>query len=254
MRRNAFTLIELLVVVAIIALLLAILLPSLNRARQSARQTVCLSNLRSMELAHQVYLTEWNGWMVDVGYAHGSSIGLKEEFSFIHTLQEHYGQPLLRKSPIDDSPHWSSEMGGEGRPVPGRSPEDYPYRVTSYGVNNVVTPSNSPFNPAAGRRYDYGRIDRIPRPAATAHFVFMAKEGPFAGSDHTHVEGWEAVPDIVVPRVAANEIEINVAGGPEKSYEGISHYSFLDGHAAAVRFDGMWRSREDNRFWPESAY
>lgn len=54
-RRGGFTLIELLVVVAIIALLISILLPSLSRAREQARRTVCLANLRSFGQASLIY-------------------------------------------------------------------------------------------------------------------------------------------------------------------------------------------------------
>ncbi len=54
-RRNAFTLIELLVVIAIIALLVSILMPSLQKAKDMAKDVVCSSNLRSLTLALHMY-------------------------------------------------------------------------------------------------------------------------------------------------------------------------------------------------------
>lgn len=58
-----FTLIELLVVVAIIALLISILLPSLQRAKASARQLYCLSNLRSVGEAANLYGADNNDFL-----------------------------------------------------------------------------------------------------------------------------------------------------------------------------------------------
>ncbi len=56
--RRGFTLIEVLVVVAIIALLIAILLPSLSKARDQARTTLCLNNLKQMMAGTLLYTTD----------------------------------------------------------------------------------------------------------------------------------------------------------------------------------------------------
>jgi prepilin-type N-terminal cleavage/methylation domain-containing protein len=59
-RRRGFTLIELLVVIAIIAILAAILFPVFARARESARRSTCLSNLRQIGTATMMYLQDYD--------------------------------------------------------------------------------------------------------------------------------------------------------------------------------------------------
>lgn len=72
--KSAFTLIELLVVISIIAILLAILMPSLRKAKESARLVKCMTNLRSIGQSLHLYANNyndrlipgdfWNGWDV----------------------------------------------------------------------------------------------------------------------------------------------------------------------------------------------
>ncbi len=58
--RRGFTLIELLVVIAIIGILAAMVFPVFARARESARKAVCLSNVKNIALAVQMYLADNN--------------------------------------------------------------------------------------------------------------------------------------------------------------------------------------------------
>ncbi len=66
--RRAFTLVELLVVVAVIGLLISIVVPSMSKARGSAKRAVCASNLRQVGIALRAYLGSNNDRMPYASY------------------------------------------------------------------------------------------------------------------------------------------------------------------------------------------
>jgi len=237
-RCRAFTLVELLVVVAIIALLLGILLPALSKARQAALTTKDLSNLRNMEVAHQMYINQWNGAFIDVGLAHGASQEHEdEEVAWINTLRDLYGSDLLHRSPVDDSPHWPEDQGGDGVPITGNQ-----YRRTSYGINDHLT--------SLGQ---YQRVTDVRSPSQTVHFVIMAFTGDFAGSDHIHAGTWFSFTTANIPRNASTQMQVDAHGGPARSFESISNYGFLDGHAETRPFKGVYHPDGPNAFDPAHA-
>jgi len=70
--RRGFTLIELLVVIAIIAILAAILFPVFARAREKARQSSCLSNMKQIGLAGLMYVQDYDGMFPQEWYGAGA--------------------------------------------------------------------------------------------------------------------------------------------------------------------------------------
>jgi prepilin-type processing-associated H-X9-DG protein len=91
-RSGAFTLVELLVVIGIIALLISMLLPAVSRAREQARRTACLSNLRQVHLALFDYAQE-NHDQVVIGWRKVNGGAYKQYNSMVYTAASTMGRP-----------------------------------------------------------------------------------------------------------------------------------------------------------------
>jgi prepilin-type N-terminal cleavage/methylation domain-containing protein/prepilin-type processing-associated H-X9-DG protein len=162
--KRAFTLVELLVVIAIIAVLAAIAFPVMARARETGKQTSCLSNIRQIGMANQLYVQDYDGAYAqtkrttahpDVDDADGSydDPDYGTVFALISSYvgksvdEEHLDVERLYACPSDPAPYDPAcESLNEQAPP-----------VTSYLVNGY---------------FIFGLIEsQVPKPASTVLFV-----------------------------------------------------------------------------------
>lgn len=227
---HGFTLVELLVVVAIVSMLMALLLPSLGRARQVAKRTQCLSNIRQLQIAEVAYAGDNRDLMI---YAGDST----EQGSWIGPLQ-HYGATAeARRCPADASEYFS-------RPLEGTNPPRL--RTTSYGINNYVSPTHAPFG-----REPIRRLSQVERPARVVQLGELAEIAPYAGSDHFHVQDFylAIAPQISIALID-NQMALGRHGGEPKSWGAQLNFSFLDGHAMTLPISRVYRDPSENLFDP----
>jgi len=151
--RSAFTLIELLVVIAIIALLIGILLPSLGAAQASAKKLKCKINMRSINMAMNLYRDDHDGWgNEDKNYGarfdlNGARLEPEDEWAYWGTFYDGYINDALEiwECPefnlMDPYPFWGTDLR-------------FIYetqRYQSYGINalypSISSASYDPYDP-----------------------------------------------------------------------------------------------------------
>ncbi len=217
-RRSSFTLIELLVVVSVIALLISLLLPAIEGAREAARTTGCLSNMRQLGLGFRLYLNDNDytfPYGVDVNY--GGAVWPVD----IHVYMNDAGVWHCPAHTITVHRYTGLEITFKGWTVlweiTGLVPYDHPF---SYGYNMLGYDGISVFNGLGERPYNIatGGID-----VKTREIEVQDPSKMFAVTDSNANSGWDTV--FYPVDVVTNEL----AG--ERHNGSLTNVLYVDSHA-----------------------
>jgi prepilin-type N-terminal cleavage/methylation domain-containing protein/prepilin-type processing-associated H-X9-DG protein len=136
--RSGFTLVELLVVIAIIGILASILFPVFVRARAEGKRTTCLSNLRQIGDAAQIYADDSEGYL-PMGHVVTSGYGAPASPTYWYRAM----QPLLSSAQLvrcPSDPDVTAYLPERNGPSAGyETPEAGAAVYTSYLINGVFT-------------------------------------------------------------------------------------------------------------------
>jgi len=166
LKRRGFTLIELLVVIAIIAILAAILFPVFSRAREKARQTACLSNMKQVANALMMYVQDW-----DETFPFITACTIVEE-NKPNNMPQSQLHPYIKNAQVWECPSATSNRGRPYQVGPFAFDGAWYYPIEFVGVN-ITIGCNERLMPNLnchweGRPY---KMSSVVSPAETVAFV-----------------------------------------------------------------------------------
>jgi len=175
MRTRGFTLIELLVVIAIIAILAAILFPVFARAREKARQSSCLSNVKQLDLATLMYIQDYDEVLPPAiaGFDDGSRL-----WTTLELVEPYSKNRQIQRCPSDPTGELDfSIFPGLGRYSYAWNKEAFAYRLPPIPGGPPV-----PMSPVVS-------LAAIPLPSETTAFFDGKLVGMVVLASHRHNEG-----------------------------------------------------------------
>jgi len=216
--RRGFTLIELLVVIAIIAILASILFPAFVSAKEHARQTTCLANLRQLGMAFLRYADDNSGGMPQTGWPGLPNwCGCTAPVEYGGWVYPELGQiwPYTKTAGIYLCP---SDRGRKGRYCPANYPLSYP--MTD--------------------RLSYRRVDALSCRRLTRMMLLIHESrGTPGSSDPRGINDGEFVVTPGYPRDL-----------PDNVHYGGTTVLYLDGHAKWMSYEAMVAERDEGYWVP----
>jgi prepilin-type processing-associated H-X9-DG protein len=155
----AFTLTELLVVIGLITMLMSLLLPVVGRARSAAQSTACVSNLRQMAAAWEMYTSNSRGQLMHYAfrlpatpdyswYAYWPGIldahAVRGNVLLCPAAAEPTPDALLRKGFGSNEYAWTGRLTSNGSTIRLNATT---YRDSSYGFNRYLAAASGGFGP-----------------------------------------------------------------------------------------------------------
>ncbi|HEX4414065.1 MAG TPA: DUF1559 domain-containing protein [Lacipirellulaceae bacterium] len=170
-RRSAFTLVELLVVIAIIGILIALLLPAIQAAREAARRSQCLNNMKQLGLAHQMFHDTYKYLPVDI---EGNSAGATVVYLQILPFME--GAAIKDQYHFDENPQDKDNVTLLGRDEPMlRCPSSDSYIMVVAGAGEEGGDRKASY----GLNYGYGTYSQLYGHTPATLPDALARRGPF---------------------------------------------------------------------------